>query len=277
MNVRLPNGMNVQAFGKLETFILYKECFEDEVYARYRNDLKAHDVIFDVGANIGMFALSVGQTLREFTLYSFEPVPAIFEKLRQNTRSLAGDVKLFNLGLSARAGQVEFAFSPRLSCMSTANIDHSVKFRTILKQQFIDGANQNGPRWLRSLIVSLLSLTVLRSRKVRCELRRLSDIIASERVSRIDLLKIDVEGGEWDVLQGIDEGDWEKIQQIVMEVHDVDGAGHAARITRLLEARKFEVIATEEDGAGPVGLSMLHARRGGVAATSGSLSSTGPV
>jgi len=52
-------------------------------------------------------------------------------------------------------------------------------------------------------------------------LRRLSDVIATEGVERIDLLKIDVQRAELDVLS-IESEDWAKIQQM-MEVHDVEG------------------------------------------------------
>eukprot|EP00882_Tetradesmus_deserticola_P023920 GHRQ01026098.1.p4 GENE.GHRQ01026098.1~~GHRQ01026098.1.p4 ORF type:complete len:116 (-),score=26.22 GHRQ01026098.1:473-820(-) len=36
----------------------------------------------------------------------------------------------------------------------------------------------------------------------------------------VDLLKIDVEGEEWAVLQGLDEAGWQRVQQVVAEVHD---------------------------------------------------------
>jgi hypothetical protein len=39
---------------------------------------------------------------------------------------------------------------------------------------------------------------------------------------RVDLLKIDVERAELEVLNGIEQSDWSKIKQVVMEVHDTD-------------------------------------------------------
>jgi hypothetical protein len=38
--------------------------------------------------------------------------------------------------------------------------------------------------------------------------------------SRIDLLKVDVEGEELAVLQGLDTAGWQRVQQVVVEVHD---------------------------------------------------------
>src|SRR5205814_9271117 len=47
------------------------------------------------------------------------------------------------------------------------------------------------------------------------------EIVKENGVEHIDLLKIDVEKGEYDVLKGIEDSDWPKIKQLVIEVHDV--------------------------------------------------------
>jgi hypothetical protein len=48
-------------------------------------------------------------------------------------------------------------------------------------------------------------------------------MMAETAVSHIQLLKIDVQKSEHDVLLGIEEADWPKIEQIVIEVHDIGG------------------------------------------------------
>ena len=55
----------------------------------------------------------------------------------------------------------------------------------------------------------------------------------------VDLLKVDVEGEEYEVLRGIDAGDWPRIRQIVAEVHDKKG--RLQQVTRLLEDKGFTV------------------------------------
>lgn len=57
---------------------------------------------------------------------------------------------------------------------------------------------------------------------VRCPLCAVSDLVHEFSLDRIDFLKIDVERLELDVLRGIDPDDWPKIQNIVLEVHDID-------------------------------------------------------
>ena len=56
-----------------------------------------------------------------------------------------------------------------------------------------------------------------------CTMTTVSDIIQKQGLLQIDLLKIDVERAELDVLMGIAEPDWQRISQLVMEVHNVHG------------------------------------------------------
>ena len=53
-------------------------------------------------------------------------------------------------------------------------------------------------------------------------------------------MKIDVEGEEYEVLNGINQSDWNKIQQIVLEVQDTEG--RISKIQTLLENQGFRII-----------------------------------
>jgi len=53
---------------------------------------------------------------------------------------------------------------------------------------------------------------------IPCQVRTLSGTIREQRVERINLLKIVVEGGEMEVLAGIEECHWPLVRQIAMEV-----------------------------------------------------------
>jgi len=82
----------------------------------------------------------------------------------------------------------------------------------------------------------------------RCRLRRLSDVMREEGAERIDLLKVDVQRSELDVLLGVEEADWSKIGQVVMEVHDRPGSadeGRLQEIAQFLEARGFTVVTEQ--------------------------------
>ena len=84
---RLPNGMTIDHHGSFQTSIIYKEVFEDEVYLKHGITLKDGDVVFDVGANIGLFTLFVNRICPTAQIYAFEPLPPNFELLRANADS----------------------------------------------------------------------------------------------------------------------------------------------------------------------------------------------
>ena len=82
----------------------------------------------------------------------------------------------------------------------------------------------------------------------QCRLRRLTDVLREEQVKRVDLLKIDVQRAEWDVLHGLEAEDWERIGQVVLEVHDWEGgSGRAAEIRELLQAKGYEVTVAQDE------------------------------
>ena len=51
-------------------------------------------------------------------------------------------------------------------------------------------------------------------------MRTLSGLLREQRIERVDLLKLDAEQCELEVLAGLDEEDWSRIRQAVVEVHD---------------------------------------------------------
>ena len=72
----------------------------------------------------------------------------------------------------------------------------------------------------------------------------ISEIIDQERVSRINLLKVDVEKSEREVLAGIRAEHWSLIDQVVMEVDDKNGT--LEEIRTLLGSRGFKVTTDQE-------------------------------
>jgi hypothetical protein len=77
-----------------------------------------------------------------------------------------------------------------------------------------------------------------------CRLRTLSEIVAEERITRIDLLKIDAERSEKEILAGIRAEHWGLIRQVAIEV--LDESGGLDEVLCLLRAHGFQV-ATKQD------------------------------
>ncbi len=56
--IKLPNGLRVNCIDKLTARNVYDEIFVDLVYTRPAGiEIRKGDVVFDVGANIGVFTL----------------------------------------------------------------------------------------------------------------------------------------------------------------------------------------------------------------------------
>lgn len=56
------------------------------------------------------------------------------------------------------------------------------------------------------------------AQRVPVDVRRFSEVVAElDPHAPLDLVKIDVEGAELDVLEGVDEADWARIRQFVIE------------------------------------------------------------
>ncbi len=254
-----------------ETRFLHDEIFVDEVYLRGGIVLRDQAVVFDVGANIGMFSLFVGARCPSATVYAFEPVPEVFAKLVRNVEERGLAVRPFDYGLSDRDQHVSFYYYPDISIMSCrhdyTNWDNEVD----LIRRYVANERRNGPPGRAEHLAQVEGLAAkdFEFTERRCRLRRLSDVIDEACVGTIDLLKIDVQRAEYDVLQGIDVRHWPLVQQISMEVHDEAGSpteGRVAQVTRRLADEGFTVDVEVEEMLRDTGRYAVHAIRPGYAA-----------
>ncbi|HKP83852.1 MAG TPA: amino acid adenylation domain-containing protein, partial [Pyrinomonadaceae bacterium] len=248
----LPNGMTVAHENKNETDYLYDEIFQKQTYFRHGIGLREGACVFDVGANIGLFTLFITQHWKDLTVYAFEPIPHIYANLQHNASFTGGSVKTLPVGLSNEEKIETFAFYPRYTMMSGINAYADAAQEVEVIKQFLRNEEQSGVAGASELLTHSDDLLAGRfeSKLEQCRLRVLSDIIREEKVDRIDLLKVDVQRAELDVLQGISDEDWQRIEQVVMEVHDVEGGATAGRIdeiTALLRKHSFSVVVEQED------------------------------
>jgi amino acid adenylation domain-containing protein/FkbM family methyltransferase len=242
---QLPNDLVITHLNKNETDFLYHEIFEAQTYVRHGISLEEGACIFDVGANIGLFTLFIGQVCKDATIYAFEPIPPIFEALRFNAALYGLNVKLFNCGLSDEPQSAAFAYYPHASVMSGRYGDAAAE-RAIIKSFVLNQHRQgNGAAApLREELLDEMIAERLTSESYTSPLRTISDIMREHGVTQIDLLKIDVQKSELDVLAGIEASDWPKIRQIVVEVHDIDD--RLDTITALLKRHGYDLVVQQE-------------------------------
>jgi iturin family lipopeptide synthetase A len=231
--------MVVASLSDLNAIAAYKEVIADEIYFKHGIAIREGDCIFDVGANIGLFTLWVNQKAANLEVYAFEPIPPTFKVCQANVKLYGLDVKLFPLGLSHQQETAEFTFYPEMSGLSGRYSEATQDKRAtkaIIKndlQQVVGLSEEEVDEFLE---------TQFATQTYTCQLTTLSEAIATHKVQKIDLLKIDVEKAEFDVLRGIKDEDWQKIQQIVMEV---DNRENLTRIATLLEQKGFHLVVDD--------------------------------
>lgn len=219
MEVKLPNGYIVYCRNKEELNFLYEEIFENKMYMKHGISLEDNSIVIDAGANIGMFSIFISTSFKGCKLYSFEPIPQTFEVLKKNAE-LYKNITAINSGLSNYIGEAEFSYFPTVSTDSV-----QIKYRENHEEDLRYGiANHYKKRIsdeivLKRFVDHVMSKKILNETICKCRMTTLSEMINLYNIKHIDLLKIDVEKSEFEVLEGIDEGTWNKISQVVMEVH----------------------------------------------------------
>jgi FkbM family methyltransferase len=264
--ITLPNGLTVHQFNPEETKHFYHDIFDGKVYERNGIVIGADDVIFDVGANVGLFSLYASGRGERTQLYAFEPAPPVFALLQKNLASLGARAQLFNVGVSDQAGQLELTYYPLSTGMSSFHADvadEQAVLGAIIANQFAQ--SELGGAEATTATEELLELRFTK-RHFTCAIRTLSDVIDEHGVERIDLLKIDVQKSEAAVLNGIAARHWPRIRQVVVETHDIDGRIDA--ICALLRKQGFTVSWQQDALYRGSNIYNLYAKRDSLAATS---------
>ncbi|MBN3582542.1 FkbM family methyltransferase [Algoriphagus aestuarii] len=125
------------------------------------------NVVFDVGANVGIWTQEFKKHSPDSHIYLFEPIPETFTKLVDNVTTLSY-VHPYQFALSSKSGEIEMNYYPNQSYFSSIYPTSLGKDGIKLTVQTISGdefCDQNG-------------------------------------IGYIDVLKIDVEGAEQNVLEG---------------------------------------------------------------------------
>lgn len=201
---------------------LYDEVFCQELYESPK-PIPAAPRIVDVGGHLGLASLFFLSRYPACSLLTLEPNPALATLLRKTLAPFAERVQLLEAALSTRAGDVEFHITADNLTNVTGGID-----------------NREGPeREVRRLCVPCVDAR---------------DVLAEP----VDLLKLDVEGHEYELLP-LELFRPAHVRNMVVEFHDLDQrAGQFRELLGCLVGRGYRVANMDDVELGPGELAQLR-------------------
>ena len=240
---RLPNNLALIHLNRHETEFSYRAIFEDQTYLKFGITIGDGDCVFDVGANIGLFALFVNLLCKASSVYCFEPNPQVFSILKANVHLYAPGTKLFPFGLSNEDKTTNFTSFAGSSLQSGLYADPE-REKEVLRQVIF---NQRDAGVEHMDEIAEATDYILDHRfsyeTIKVQLKTLSGMIARNGIERIDLLKINVEKSELDLLHGIRDADWSKIEQLVIKV---DVPENLDPIVALIDSHGYESAVSQD-------------------------------
>lgn len=125
----LPLGINVSSARNLP----------DETLLGIRNE--PIRTIIDIGANTGQFARKIHRIYPAAKIYSFEPIPSAFSKLRAWALSKSDRVVAINAAVGARTGQITMYLhedhDASSSVLETTDLTDVIYPQTVLKREVL--------------------------------------------------------------------------------------------------------------------------------------------
>jgi FkbM family methyltransferase len=154
-----------------------------EIFVNEKISPQKGDIVLDIGANIGTYAMKLGKQIgNNGKIFSIEPDPDTFKELKKNIK--LNDLKniiSINKAVSNSNDKVKF-YRTKVSC------ENSLEFK--------EGAEE--------IIVDTITV---------------DDFILENKITKVDWIKIDVEGLEIQVLEGAKNTLKQPNLKLIIEVH----------------------------------------------------------
>lgn len=180
--IKLSCGLEFNVRTAMDIWVIKETCL-DRDYEYYGTELQAGWTIVDIGGGLGDFTLYAAQ-IPNSRVHVYEPFPESLTLLRENLKhNQVHNVQVYAEAVGASQGELHL----------TTTTGVAVRHSTAQDNQQAD-----------------LTVTSI----------PLSEVIARTDAKRIDFLKMDCEGGEYDILLHADDDSLHAISHICMEYHD---------------------------------------------------------
>ena len=186
MLTKLADGTPIHCIRKPEARMLDHHV---EGYLQHGININPGDVVFDVGANVGVFGVRVLQKAPDVKVFCFEPIPEIADALRANA-SLHGDGRMVVIqeGVSASLGEASFTYFPNTPALSTAHPEQWDENPGAFKEA-VKSTMKNPPesmrwmRWIPTMFSGLIAKYLVKGRHtVTCKLTTIAEVIKNHNL-----------------------------------------------------------------------------------------------
>ena len=176
--------------------------------------------LIDVGSNVGIYSLYYASLNLNNTVYSFEPDPSSFNNFLKNiSLNNLSNISPFLYALSDKSGIARFNYSLFRPGAGAGSLNSEYKFYKARKK------------------ISLFNYL---------ETRCLDDFFDNELIAGDSILKIDVDGPEFQVLRGAKNGLMSgKIKSICIEIN-YENEDQLNEITKFLTNLNYFLVGTSE-------------------------------
>lgn len=188
--------------------IKHKVDSERPVLSDMVENLEENDVFYDIGAQNGLFSILAAKKIENGACIAFEPFPKNIEMLEKNVKLNDVELEAKEVALSNQDGEVEYTFS---------SDDRSLTNGTITGRSDADNT-------------------------VNVDVRAGDSLVSESGLPEPTVLKIDVEGEEYNVLKGLEKFIEDNVQLIYLELHtSMLDDKEVEDVYSFLEERGFEI------------------------------------
>jgi len=193
-----------------------------------KNNIHKFDTIFDIGAHKGESIKFFNKYFKVNKIYSFEPSPINFQYLQKYIKSkkFNSSVILENFGLGIRSEKKILNQAIESSSSTFNEINYDSKYFKKKKNLLNFFSNKEY------------------TSKIEVKIINLKNYLIDNKIEKIDLLKIDTEGFEFDVLSGLEE-EIKKVKFVFFEHHYDDMYKKNYKysdVSELLKKNNFKIL-----------------------------------
>jgi FkbM family methyltransferase len=222
--IQLDNGLRFRVRSLMDVWIIKETCL-DRDYEVYGAEIEDGWTVIDVGAGLGDFSIFAARKSPNGLVYAFEPFLESFSLLLENL-VLNGitNVRAFPWAVGATSDEMTLTTvgAAVQHTTSASRVDHTA---SMMKVQAIS----------------------------------LDDLFSANAITRCDFLKLDCEGGEFEILFNASGETLAKIRHICLEYHNQLTPYSDVDLSRYLRNKGFQVTTTANPAHDYLGF--LYARR----------------